>query len=393
MKKKFLVLLCAGFLSAVQLAMAQTQSPPVAVPSVCGAASDNATLSLKKDLDQRHAALMERFQQWKFRADAFNQKYAGREFDADSQEAKGGAAEQAWLTQEAQTYERAAEAFKADVDKFIAVDKLRIDQPCSSRTYKPSGNALIGGTTWIVGYNVQNADPQLVAKEREMLAQQMRLAGPGHPYSDSVDFNRYNFVLGIAASTGGLRDLSTRVVFDELTNGQFSAEEQQAYNSLKDRQFNELACHSNGAMICLAALENKDVIADHVVLYGPQITMESLGMWDELVRSGRVKSVQIYINQSDPVPPFSLLVGGGSLDAAALSTLAMFKPPTITRVINETSPRLTVRTFSCGDGAPALSCHAMTAYEARVNYKPKPLQGAVPGTTFGGRGSAEPPPP
>ena len=259
------------------------------------------------------------------------------------------------------------------------------------RTYRPSGSALICGTTWITGYNTQSADPKLVAKERAMMAQQMKLAN--NPYADGVDFKRYNFVLGIASSTDAITDLSTRVIFDELSNGKFSAEEQKAYDSLKDRQFDELACHSNGAMICLAALKNKDVIADHVVLYGPQVTIESLRMWDEMVRSGRVKSVQIYINRSDPVPPISLLAGGGLIDAAALSTLALFKPPTITRIINETSPRLTVRTFSCGDGMPTLDCHAMTAYKARVNYQPKPSQQTVPGTKLSGVGVAEPPSP
>jgi hypothetical protein len=260
-----------------------------------------------------------------------------------------------------------------------------------ARTYQSSGNALIGGTTWITGYNAQSANPKLVAKEREMMAQQMKLAN--NPYSDGVDFKRYNFVLGIAASTDAIADLSTRVIFDELSNGKFSAEEQKAYNSLKERQFDELACHSNGAMICLAALKNKDVMADHVVLYGPQVTIESLVMWDEMVRTGRVKSVQIYVNRSDPVPPVSLLAGGGLVDAVALSSLAMFKPPTITRIINETSPRLTVRTFSCGDGTPTLDCHAMTACKARVNYQPKPSHQTGPGTELNGVGVAEPPSP
>ena len=260
-----------------------------------------------------------------------------------------------------------------------------------TRTYTPSGNALIGGTTWITGYNVQNADPKLVAREREMMAKQMTLAG--NQYADGVDFNRYNFVLGIAASTDALTDLSTRVIFDEFSNGKFSAEEQAAYDSMKGRQFGELACHSNGAMVCLAALENKDVVADRVTLYGPQVTIESLKMWDELVRSGKVKSVQVYINSNDPVPPVSLLVGGGLVNATALSSLAMFKLPTITSIINETSPRLTVQTFSCGSGMPTLDCHAMTAYKARVNYKPQaPLQ-SVAGTKLNGVGVPEPPSP
>jgi hypothetical protein len=132
MRKKLLMFLCGGFLGVVQVATAQTPSPPVTVPSGCGAASDKATVPLKKDLDQRHDALVKRFQQWKLRADAFNQKYAGREFDADSQEAKDGAAVQALLSQEAQDYEHAAESFKTNVDKFIAISKPRLEQPCSS---------------------------------------------------------------------------------------------------------------------------------------------------------------------------------------------------------------------------------------------------------------------
>lgn len=229
------------------------------------------------------------------------------------------------------------------------------------------------------------------AREREMMANQMKLAG--NQYSDGVDFNRYNFVLGIAASTNPYIDLGTRVVFDELTNGKFTVDEQSAYDSLKDRQFDELACHSNGAMVCLAALENKDIIADHVVLYGPQVTIESLELWDELVRSGRVKPVQIYIDRSDPVPPVSLLTGGRLIGTVALSSLAMFKLPTMNRIINETSPRLTVQTFSCGDGTPTLDCHAMTAYKARINYKPKPSQQTVPETKLHGVGVVEPPSP
>ena len=79
-------------------------------------------------------------------------------------------------------------------------------------------------------------------------------------------------------------DLKIRVVFDELTKGQFSANEQRLYEKLRGKQFDVLGCHSNGAMICLAALENKDIKAENVVLYGPQVTRESLEMWDKLVQ-------------------------------------------------------------------------------------------------------------
>lgn len=238
----------------------------------------------------------------------------------------------------------------------------RTTTTASTQTYRPSGSALIGGTDWITGYNVQKADRKLMIQSQALMARQMKLAGMR--YSEGVDFDRYNFVLGIAASTDTIVDLGTRVIFDEYSNGQYTANEQAGYAALKGRQFDELGCHSNGAMICLAALENKDVVADRVVLFGPQLTVESLRLWDELVRSGRVKSVEVYINQSDPVPPLSLAIGGGAVGAASIASLALLRTPTLKDVIEETSPRLTVRTHDCGTGEPNLDCHDSVVYKA-----------------------------
>lgn len=239
--------------------------------------------------------------------------------------------------------------------------------PPPQRSYTPSGNAFIGGTTWITGYNLQSADPKLRAKMQGLMARQMKLAGLR--YSEGVDFQRYNFVLGIGVSTNQYVDLASRVVFDEYSNGQFSAHEQELYASLKGRQFNELGCHSNGAMVCLAALKNKDIVAERVVLYGPQITLESLRMWDQLVREGRVKSVEINIDRSDPVPPLSLSIGGGMVNAVSIASLALLRPPTLKDVIQETAPRLTVRSYNCGNGIPDLDCHDMRAYKRNTEKK------------------------
>jgi hypothetical protein len=232
--------------------------------------------------------------------------------------------------------------------------------------YQPSGNAFIGGTSWIVGYNDQNLSPEMIARAKEMLKKQMDLAGI--PYGESIDFNRYNFILGIGASTHIFRDLATRVVFDQLKNGKFSKDEQALYASLKGRSFDELACHSNGAMICLAALQNKDIVAKHVVLYGPQITPESLKMWDELVKTGKLGAIEIRINQGDPVPPVSFLL---SSPAAAIRTAftpfqsaAMFTTPVMSLAIREYAPSINVKTFSCG-AVPTLDCHSMTVYKER----------------------------
>ena len=167
-----------------------------------------------------------------------------------------------------------------------------VDDALENAPYRPSGNGMVGGTGWIVGYNVPKPTPELIAKSRAMLAEQERLAG--HTYADAIDFDHYNFVIGIAADTDFGWDLVKRVALpDEETAGQYSIENQPGYAALAGRSFNDLACHSNGAMVCLAALKCRDVKADNVTLYGPQITQEALEQWDGLVRSGQVKSVTL----------------------------------------------------------------------------------------------------
>ena len=130
MKRKILMFWCAGLLGAVPLAMAQAPVPPVVVPSLSELASDDANSSSRTDLEQRHAVLLKRYQDWKARADAFNRNFVGREFDAESPEAKHGAAEQAWLTQESEAYEHDSKQFKDDVGR------LRLKQTASVREHE-----------------------------------------------------------------------------------------------------------------------------------------------------------------------------------------------------------------------------------------------------------------
>ena len=236
-------------------------------------------------------------------------------------------------------------------------------------TYKPSGNGMVGGTGWIVGYNVPKPTPELIAKSRAMLAEQERLAG--NKYSDGIDFDRYNFVIGIAAETDFADDLLKRVgIGDEFTEGQYSVDNMPGYAALAGRSFGELGCHSNGAMVCLAALRNKDVKADNVVLYGPQITEEGLKQWQKLVDSGQVKSVTLVVNKNDPVPPVSLgfadyvkstLSGDGETYAG--------KPLLLTggliEAVEQTAPSLQVHVFDCAAQlSDPLHCHGMATYKA-----------------------------
>ena len=275
----------------------------------------------------------------------------------------------------------------------LTLNELKV--PKTIRTYISSGNGLIGGTSWILGYNVPPGANRALIDEAKRRLRQMAA-----DKSEKVDLNRYNFVLGIAASTAILKDLASRVYFDELSNGKATQQDQIAYNSLRGRAFNELGCHSNGAMICLAALENGDIKADRVVLYGPQITPESLRMWEKLIQTKppTVRSVQIYLNQNDPVPPLSLLFGGqvsGPIASAGVAAAATAPPLTagvvaglvtekvvnpvpkpgdrqadlpyfttdgLTKQIRQLAPSIGVKTFACSSAITTLKCHDMAAY-------------------------------
>lgn len=235
-------------------------------------------------------------------------------------------------------------------------------------TYRPSGNGMVGGTGWNMGYNVPKPTPELIAKSRAMLAQQERLAG--HNYSDAIDFDRYNFVIGIAAETNFVLDLMDRVVsHDEPTTGQYSIDRMPGYAALAGRSFKELACHSNGALICLAALRRKDVKAEAVVLYGPQITEKALSQWDELVRSGQVKSVTLVLNSGDPVPPLSLAYWdyvSSRLEGRreTYENKALLQSTDLTSAVNETAPRLLVHLHDCSFNiTDPLHCHDMATYK------------------------------
>lgn len=211
----------------------------------------------------------------------------------------------------------------------------------------------------------------------------------GIPYNEAVDFDRFNFVLGIASSTSAFTDLRKRVVFDNLSAGKATPKMQSAYNSLKGRSFDELDCHSNGAMICLAALENKDIVADRVVLYGPQITPDSLALWQGLIASKRVRSVQIYLNQNDPVPAVSM-----ALSAKTALKVGLLDVNVMERFIKDSAPAIGVKVFACGSRVPTLDCHDLHAYKTSRGCNKTSSGKIVPGTALpGGSGLLEPPPP
>jgi hypothetical protein len=88
-----------------------------------------------------------------------------------------------------------------------------------------------------------------------------------------------------------------------------------------------------------------------------------------------------------------MMVGSRNPIAAGAS-LALFKTDVLVRTINETAPRIAVRSFGCGSGVPTLTCHDMAGYKSNSGCVSRSSGEAVPGTALPGRGSlTEPPPP
>ena len=259
------------------------------------------------------------------------------------------------------------------------------------RQYTFAGNGLILGTGAIVYAHRQPGEP-----EKRMCAAIQQQAAVAHKdYGAGVDCKHYDFVLGMASALDEFTDLKNRVAFDDLSNGKFSADGQLLYDKLRGKQFDELGCHSNGAMLCLAALENEDVKATNVVLYGPQVTRESLEMWDQLVRDHKVNSVKVFINENDIVPGVSISYG----DARKMNVLAAPNEPSLIeieslkRTINETSPRLMVQSFPCSfDSSDPVKCHAIAMYRSKVNCTGKSSGRAVAGTHLAGQADLPEPP-
>jgi hypothetical protein len=275
----------------------------------------------------------------------------------------------------------------------------------NERHYTYAGNGLIAGTSWTLYASRKPGEPE--QRMCDVIKHQAKLARS--TYDQGVDCTRYQFVLGMAASLDAFTDLKNRVAFDDLTNGQFSAHEQRLYDKLRGKQFDELGCHSNGTMICLAALENEDIKAEHVVLYGPQVTRESLELWDKLVRDGRVKSVKVYINENDIVPGVSIAYAdfkrtqslqvagaaispGGYAAGKVIEEAPLFQIDSLQRTINETGPRLLVETFPCVRDRLSTDCHAMSMYKSKVNCTGKSSGKAVPGTALHGKDELPEPP-
>jgi hypothetical protein len=174
-------------------------------------------------------------------------------------------------------------------------------------------HGLVGGTTWTYGFQwphvkcdqechdhiKRDLDAQL-ALYCSSQSDTKKCLADGLPFTPEM----YDLVVSMGSSHVAIEDLATRVVFDGATFGEFSRENKEIFASLSGRQFDTLDCHSNGAMLCLAALRSGDTTAKVVRLFGPQINPEAANRWQEYAAETNTK-IEIYLNQGDPITAIS----------------------------------------------------------------------------------------
>lgn len=174
-------------------------------------------------------------------------------------------------------------------------------------------HGLVGGVAWTFGFQWphKECDTKCQTDIKRSLDSQLSLfcasqADPKKCIRDGLPFTKesYDLVISMVSSNNIIQDLATRAVWDGQSFGDFSRQNKEIFASLSGRQFDVLDCHSNGAMLCLAALRSGETTTKKVRLFGPQINPEAAARWQEWAHeTGAV--VEIYINNGDPVPAIS----------------------------------------------------------------------------------------
>jgi hypothetical protein len=195
----------------------------------------------------------------------------------------------------------------------------------------------------------------------------------------------YDFVIGLAASSWKLKDLSVRVAADQLSNGKATPEMQADYDHLRGKSFEQLDCHSNGAMICLAALRRGDITARRVRLYGPQLSDAALRDWARLLDpqspNNHIDDLEIVLAEHDPIPAISLLadrlrvwIGDGSDQQEVLrgnlnALISIGKSTTVCDRLDgcRTIPSMRFTRLQCDAGIYTfvIGCHDLVQYREK----------------------------
>jgi len=101
-----------------------------------------------------------------------------------------------------------------------------------------------------------------------------------------------------------------RVGLDNLTEGEFSLttpQAQAAVEQLAGKEFDRLVAHSNGASVAEALIRNDIITVNELNVVGGDRSLLNGHAFQELLDSGKVKRVVVWINLNDPVPSATCL--------------------------------------------------------------------------------------
>lgn len=268
--------------------------------------------------------------------------------------------------------------------------------PIDADPSKPLGrHALVGGTTWTYGLKWPDGkcDAKCHSDIEASLKNQLKLFCSSEKDSASCEARglpftpeNYDMVVSMASYHNGFDDLATRVVFDNATMGEYTKTHKEIFASLEGRDFDTLDCHSNGAMLCLAALRGNVTTAKTVRLFGPQISPEAAAAWRDLVNDPKNPiKIEIFINNGDPVPALSWKLpkiapqgSEGSVEAWSRNAGSALKavPDLAFNALKDTTSQVMDKELAaygfkvirqpCSSIVPSLSCHSMNLYEGRA---------------------------
>jgi hypothetical protein len=108
---------------------------------------------------------------------------------------------------------------------------------------------------------------------------------------------------------------SGRVVGDHITGGAISLNTPQAREALErisGKEFDRLVAHSNGATVAEALIREDRIRVNELDIVGGDMSLVKKGAYQELVDSGKVKRVVVWVNLNDPV------VWGTAIDRSKL---------------------------------------------------------------------------
>jgi hypothetical protein len=97
---------------------------------------------------------------------------------------------------------------------------------------------------------------------------------------------------------------SGRIVGDHIADGAISLNTPQARKALEQisgKEFDRLVAHSNGATVAEAMIREDLVRVNELNIVGGDMSMMKRGDYRELVDSGKVKRVVVWVNLNDPV--------------------------------------------------------------------------------------------